>query len=346
MKNLVILQGILPFYRKPFFNELCKLYKITIVHSGFKQKDDTDLFTEIILPVITIRNLKWQKGLFHYLNTIKPDIIIAGDDLRYINWIFVRYLSPRNIIWSWWGVDENKNKFLSILKIKYLFPRSDNFLFYDQETLNKVQNYGIKKQRLFLANNTIYVDQKEFIKNFDNRFSFLNVGTLDVRKQNDILIRCFSKLVYFKGKHLKLFLIGNGTQEDYLISLISKYSMADNIFLVGKIEAQDILKNYYDFSLASVSFGQAGLAILQSMAYGVPFLTKKNAITGGEISNIKNGINGILCEDSENSLFESLVWCVDNPQKCQEMGFNSYNYYKSNATIYGMVEAFKNAIQK
>jgi len=346
VKNLVILQGILPFYRKPFFNELCKLYKTTIVHSGSQQRDDTDLFMEKIFPVNTLRNLKWQIGLFQYLNTIKPDIIIAGDDLKYINWILIRYLSPRNIIWSWWGVDDNKNKLLSKLKVKYLFPSTDNFLFYDQHTMNKIQNYGIKHDRLFLANNTIHVEQKDFIKNFDNRFSFLNVGSLDVRKQNDILIRCFSKLVNTKGKHLKLYLIGNGTQKDYLISLIDKYSMGCNIFLVGKLESQDDLKNYYDLSLASVSFGQAGLAILQSMAFGVPFLTKKNAITGGEISNIKNGINGILCEDSEKSLFESLVWCVDNPQKCQEMGLNSYEYYKANATIYGMVEAFKNAIEK
>ncbi len=346
MKNLVILQGILPFYRKTFFNELCKIYKITIIHSGSKQKDDTDLFTEKILPVISISILKWQKGLFNYLKIIKPDVIIAGDDLRYINWLFVRHFSPRSIKWCWWGVDENNNKILSKLKLNYLFPRTDNFLFYDQQTMNKIQNYGIKIDRLYLANNTIHVEQNDFNKNFDTRFSFLNVGSLDVRKQNDILIHCFSKLVNLRGNHLKLYLIGHGRQKDYLISLISDYSMEHNIFLLGKLESQDILKNYYDLSLASVSFGQAGLAILQSMAFGVPFLTKKNAITGGEISNIKNGINGILCEDSENSLFESLLWCVDNPQKCQQMGFNSYEYYRTNATIYGMVEAFKNAIEK
>ena len=345
MKKLVILQGILPFYRKYFFNELGKIYDLTVVHSGLALSDETDLFSEKVLEVINFRKFKWQVGLFRTLIELQPDIIVGGDDLKYVNWLISRYLTRSKVIWSWWGVDENRNKLLSRIKLKYLFPRKDNFLFYDRCSLNKVRNYGIDKKRLFLANNTVYVEQSTFIKNFEKRFSFLNVGSLDDRKQNDVLIRCFSKLVQLRGGQYKLYLIGEGAQKDYLLSLVREYSMQDNIFLVGRIENYQELKFFYDLSLASVSFGQAGLAILQSMAFGVPFLTKENAITGGELSNVMNGVNGILCEDSESSLLESLVWCVNNHLKCQEMGFNAFTYYRTSASVNGMLKAFKSAIQ-
>ena len=54
------------------------------------------------------------------------------------------------------------------------------------------------------------------------------------------------------------------------------------------------LATLYANSIASVSFGQAGLAVLQSFANSVPLVTKNGAVSGGEIDNIEHGVNGLL----------------------------------------------------
>ena len=42
--------------------------------------------------------------------------------------------------------------------------------------------------------------------------------------------------------------------------------MSNHVEMIGRVEDPDTLARYYDEAVASVSFGQAGLAVLQSMA--------------------------------------------------------------------------------
>ena len=58
--------------------------------------------------------------------------------------------------------------------------------------------------------------------------------------------------------------------------------------------------NFYKFAYCSISYGQAGLSVLQAFAFGVPFLTTENAISGGEKHNIENGKNGFLVKGKKN----------------------------------------------
>ena len=112
----------------------------------------------------------------------------------------------------------------------------------------------------------------------------------------------------------------------------------------GKITDIGVLSKFYFDAICSVSFGQAGLSVLQSLGFGVPFVTKKNAITGGEINNIINNYNGFLCEDSVESLSSKLVFLSNNIEHSMKMGENAFNYYSENCTIEKMSNGFKLAI--
>jgi glycosyltransferase involved in cell wall biosynthesis len=98
-------------------------------------------------------------------------------------------------------------------------------------------------------------------------------------------------------------------------------------------------------AIACISPGQAGLSVLSSMAYGVPFITQKDAITGGEIFNIKNGENGILYEGAVEQLSELLLDLSTDKEKVQKLSHNAQNYYFRHATMQIMVQGLSGSIE-
>jgi glycosyltransferase involved in cell wall biosynthesis len=97
-----------------------------------------------------------------------------------------------------------------------------------------------------------------------------------------------------------------------LIDLVVSLKIQNRVIFKGKITSNKDLIEFYRNAFVSVSFGQAGLSVLQSLGYGVPFITKKNAISGGEITNIIDKYNGFLCEDSVESLKEKILLIIKN----------------------------------
>ena len=85
------------------------------------------------------------------------------------------------------------------------------------------------------------------------------------------------------------------------------------------------------------------------MGYGVPFVTKRDAITGGEIFHIHNGEDGYLY-DSDDQLTMIMKDAIDNPQKYVDMGIKAKIYYENNASINhmaeGAIQAFEYSLNK
>jgi len=76
----------------------------------------------------------------------------------------------------------------------------------------------------------------------------------------------------------------------------------------------------------------------------VPYATRKDAITGGEIYHITDGVNGFMYEKDED-LLSILLDASKNPQKYIDMGLKAKEYYDNNATVKhrseGAIKAFK-----
>lgn len=340
---ILVVQAWLPHFRRELFNSLCKLGPVTVAHAGASVRQPSDRFEEVLLPATKRGPFRLQPGLFDLIKARRPEAIIAMFDIRWLDTIRAMYRFDREIAWIWWGLAPGNHAIALPPKLA-VARRPNPIVFYDAATYDALKNRIPNAERLFVANNTFHVPDRAEAYLHPVKSRFLNVGSLNARKQNDVTIRAFANIIRDRDDNLRLTLIGEGEQRETLTKLVQSLGMEDRVDLLGPINDPAALNRYYCEAIASVSFGQAGLAVLQSMAFGVPFVTKKNAVSGGEISNITSGENGILCEDDPDSLEKAMRQLIDDPQAARQMGQAAFEHYSTNATLENMVASFVKAI--
>lgn len=343
-KKILLGYNFILHYRKPLFNLLSQKYDLTVLHSGDETVEANDTYKEVIYPAKKVGPFFIQEGILDEVKDEKYDIIILLFDIRWVNTIKSIYSYNKKaklILWGAWMTDSAVANKLRL----YLTKKVGASIFYTQESRQDFVDAGIDINKTYVANNTFDVGErvKSYLHPIKNKIVF--VGSLDARKQNDILIQAFSNIIDRIPENIELTMVGDGLENAKLKELVKSKSIENRVRFVGKVVDTAILQNYYKEAIVSVSFGQAGLSVLQSLGYGVPFLTKINAISGGEKSNIKNRVNSIFCEDSILSLEKSLVELCNNIDFARKLGENAHQYYGTYCTIENMNQGFLDAIE-
>jgi glycosyltransferase involved in cell wall biosynthesis len=214
--------------------------------------------------------------------------------------------------------------------------------------MEEVANYWLKyikvsKKKLFVAHNTVAVHPFEKLPEFTNRNTILFVGTLYKQKGIEELLLAYENAYSVEKKLPRLIIIGNGPELNSIKSFIAKHKLIDQIEILGAIYDEAILMQHFFCSIVCVSPTQAGLSVLKSMGYGVPFVTRIDSITGGERLNILNGENGVFYNNADE-LTNILLEVVRNPEKFKKMSANAREHYLNNATPEKMAQGALDAI--
>jgi len=219
--------------------------------------------------------------------------------------------------------------------------KADAVLFYSSNPIPLYLKAGFKREQLHVANNSVVVND---IDTSLERSTILFVGTLYKQKKIYELLDNYLK-VYTKNKNVPhLEIIGGGTEYETIQQWIEENNLEDRIFLRGKIFDEDLLCQYFSKAIACISPGQAGLSVLKSMGYGVPFISIKTAITGGEIFNIEHNVNGVLYTD-HRELENIILDITENTSKYLDMGVKAKAYYDSHRTPENMANGIGEAIE-
>jgi glycosyltransferase involved in cell wall biosynthesis len=340
-KKILIIQSYIAHYRLPLFEGLASRYNLEIFTSDKKDIKYDNLNVKFFRKVNFFFAF-YYKDVFEAIKKNNYEAVILEANPRVFNFYYIYLILHSKVKFIFWGAQEIRNPFFNFFWKSFLKRSNATFVFYSKSKYQPFQNYY--SSRFQLINNTIHV--KNRIKSYRERkkLFFINVGSLHSRKQNDVLLTVFKKLITQKNEKLKLFLIGSGIEKFKLKKLISKLSLENNAFIIDETIDSKVLQFYYQHSIASVSFGQAGLAVQQSFAFGVPFITKNNAITGGEKDNIIHMYNGLICDDTEISLYNSMCLLVDDINYSRYLGLNAYKFYSKNCSMKNMITKFSQII--
>lgn len=351
MRKLIVFTNVLLEYRMPVYNMLCNYFDVTVAHWGKELVNSTNVkFKQIRL---THRNLM---GFIFFNENIRNiakeyDAVIALSDLHIVPFWLLGFKKKRKFSLTYWGIgvsasyDKMFDEDRKLDKIRfYLMNKADSLVFYSDYPIKRyVEDGGVDRNKLFVANNTVKINER-ITTVIEEKKYFLFVGTLYKAKKIFDLLDAYKKAKDRVCDLYPLIIIGDGEEFENVKKWISENGLKDKIMLKGAIYSQNELKEYYKGAIACLSPAQAGLTVLNSMAYGVPFITSKNAITGGEIFNISSGVNGIIYEGGTEILSNIITDISKDKKKIYTMGQEAQKYYFSNRTMKIMVDGVKDSI--
>lgn len=345
MRIAFILDHPLKLYRIPFFKLLASKYKneIVVFHSGVKQAQEKLYFEECIVKRKSIMCVfDYRKGI----NLDNFDVVVCMQNLRLLNLWQLSLKRNRSFKLIHWGIGVSSSNGLS--SQSYFIKSTRNWIMNYADAIVFYSYYPLKfikkslQEKCFVALNTIENTLSEDLSS-SKKDSFIFIGSLDKRKGLRETIISFHKYLSQNPINIrKLIIIGEGVEYEFISHYVSSNHLEGSIILVGRLDNPIDKKEYFKRSIACISLNQAGLSVLESFSFGVPFVTKANAISGGEHLNIKNNLNGFLVNDLDEFI-NKLNWFDQSMEKAKKLGENAFSYFKEKANMDQMVDSFEKA---
>jgi glycosyltransferase involved in cell wall biosynthesis len=147
---------------------------------------------------------------------------------------------------------------------------------------------------------------------------FTCVAAFRPEKGHEILLRSFSRL----DVNAYLILVGDGVLRERITRTAEQLGINDRLRLVGNIpDVRPTIVASDATVLASTSVETFSLAMLESMALGVPMIATR---IGGASEAIQNHENGLLCAPGDvGALAGHLRWIVEHRSEARSLGFEA-----------------------
>lgn len=344
--KVIVLYNKIFHYRIPIWNLLAEKCDLTVAYSDDDGKVPEGLtckFDTIYLPSRKIGKFIVQKANIRKLAK-QYDVVVAYGDIAWLKYSMLPWLNNTKVVYHTLGVSASYDKGYDSHQEwdsirKFFYSKADALAFYTSFPIEKYAKMGIPREKMFEAPNTVEVHPIEDVVEKD---SLLFIGTLYRQKGLQSLLNAYLNLREVELLP-KLRIIGKGPDSGLISKWIIDNHMEGLIEMMGAIYDIDEKARYFSKAYACISPQQAGLSVLESMGYGVPFVTSKNAITGGELQNIHNGVDGVIMDD-ESRLTEVIKDIAEHKEKYIEMGEKARLYYNENRTPQHMANGLWNAI--
>lgn len=347
-KKVLILYNKLFHYRIPIFKILAESVNLTVAYSQGEGSNHDQNFKVIKLPIF-----KYGRFVIHKINIYKIceqyDVVIAYGDIAWLSLSTLPFRRKRDfkiIFWSI-GVSASYDKKFDAIskwdKIRNIFYRkADALIFYTDYPFKKYIKNHFNPDKLFVACNTVEVYNDE--KPSNSKDSLLFIGTLYMQKGLLQLLENYKIAQEVNSEILPLNIVGGGTEFDTVKNWIENNGLSKKIFLHGPVYDIRAKADFFNRAIACISPLQAGLSVLESMGYGVPFITLHDSITGGERLNIQHGVNGILMQ-YPSEIKGIILDITANPKRFVQMGNAAKAYYLANRKPEHMAKGLLNAIE-
>lgn len=340
-KVFFILDHKLHDYRVPVFDSLSRLFEVVVVHRG--PVVDGDLaFSQLVLEYKRVGPFEFIDGL----NLNGCDVVVCMQNLRLIN-IYWLSLICKDYKFLLWGIGTSssrglgKEKLLTLLMRNFLTFCSDGLALYSSFPVD--QYWRINKRKIKVIGNSVESKLSSDTSGLDKSY-ILFFGSITQRKGILSLLEVFSKCLV-DNKNLKLVIAGDGPELERVKQSILALGIDDHVEILGRVTCPVEKLSVFSKAYFVVSPNQAGLSVVESFSFGVPFVTSKGSITGGEILSVYNDVNGVLFEGVEE-LEDVINSFFDGRRDCVSMGGSAYKFYCENLTIDRYIGRFSSFINE
>ena len=312
-----------------------------------------DLNEKVNFNIVKLPIRKYKRWIFHKTNIYKFcqdfDTVIVYGDLAWLKYICLPFRRNRSFKVIFWTIGVSASydkKYDAISKWNnirdFFYKQADALVLYSNYPIQQYIKRGFNPKKLFVAPNTV-----EVLNDISNqeieKDSLLFIGTLYLQKGISVLLENYKRAYLFNPNILPLNIIGSGPEYKNIEVWIKENFLDHKIFLRGPIFDVKKKAAFFYKAFACISPIQAGLSVLESLGYGVPFVTMHDALTGGERLNIQNAVNGILLRDVSD--LEHIILDISkNSSKYLEMGKNGREYYNKYRTPNHMADGLIDAI--
>lgn len=350
--KVLLIQEIMQRYRAPIYKLMSKEADLDLAYTEKNDIDDPELKV-FQLPHFKVWKFNIHTGIYKILN--KYDVVIMQPHLNCLTLNCIPFLPHKNFKIVTWTIgkyvtynipyDLEKSPSLKDWIFENIQDAAQACIFYMPEPIEYWKKHKkIDTRKYFVAHNTVEVAAYSTLPKYKERDSFLFVGTLYRQKGIDELIEAYN-IAKKKRKELpKLNIVGKGAEEQVIREQIKGLGLENDIILCGAVYDENILKDYFLNAKLCISPKQAGLSVPKSLGYGCPFVTRPDAITGGERNNVIDGYNGAYYNSVEE-LADILISSMEQEEKYSIMAVNAREYYNRECPPQKMADGALKAIE-
>lgn len=367
-----IIQRVLPAYRAGFFNTLARASQGGVsVFAGSARSGESIGTTDQLnaANLVLARNLElfhphstlyllWQAGIFRWLDSWDPDILVVEANARYLSVrVAARWMHERGRPVVGWGlgvpttgVTKSRSNLHLHFQDKFwakFLCLFDAVIAYSQTGASQYRQAGLPVERVFVAPNAVAPRPEGPLPHrpprFDGKPKVLFVGRLQVRKRIDNLLRaCASLPVDIQPQ---VWIIGGGPAKHEFQSLAKDIYPQARFFGVVRGPA---LQNYFAQADLFVLPGTGGLAVQEAMATGLPVVvaegdgTQADMVRTGTDQRCGNG--WLIPPDDVSVLQRTLRSALSDPERLRRMGAESYRIAVEEYNLENMVRVFVEAL--
>lgn len=168
----------------------------------------------------------------------------------------------------------------------------------------------------------------------------VSIANLRWQKGHQVLLTAMAQVAR-SYPAFRLVLIGEGPERPRIEWLIGHLGLSGNVVLAGSVgQASKLLRNFHFSVLPSVQ-ESFGIALVESMAAGVPVVATQ---VGGIPELVRHGIDGLLVEPKDPSaLAEAMLRMLREPQLAAQMGVSAQRRIEESFSIEKMVRDIEGA---
>jgi len=348
--RVLYVSGTLSSYNDPIYQIISEKVDFTY---AWVEKTEVDIptYKSYHFPHFKVGPFIIHKGLRKIIN--KYDVVIISPQLRFLKLLLLPFFphKPKLISWSI-GLHVSYKKKYDLSKkpdfkdrlYQFVQNHCDACIYYMPQPIEYWKKYSnIDEKKYFVAHNTVKVADYKDLLPIEKKDRFLFVGTIYRQKGLGELLDAYALAKSKCNIFPKLCIVGKGPEEGVIHDIIISRKLMDSVEMLGAIYDEEVLKDIFLKSILCISPKQAGLSVQKSLGYGVPFVTRPDAITGGERFDVINNENGYYY-NTIDGLANILINAVKNPSIIERMSKNARNYYLRNASPEKMAQGALDAI--